>query len=164
MKKRFYILSFLLLWSTLLFAGDVKLTASASKSQVGVGEQFKVDFTINGNGSRFTAPDFNAFQLISGPTVSPSTTVVNGVAVVGTTYSYLLSATKEGTFTITAAAIVVNGHTLLSNSLKITVQGQAPPQPKPQPQAAPPDDNPAANTKDMSRSLFIKAEVNKTKV
>jgi hypothetical protein len=164
MKKRAYILLFLGLWSTFLFAADVKFTATASKSQVGVGEQFEVDFTVNGSGNRFTAPDLSAFQLLSGPTISPSTTVVNGVTVVGTIYGYLLSATKEGTFTITAAAIVVNGHTLLSNSLKITVQGQAPPQQKLQPAAAPADDNQAANTKDMSKSLFIKAEVNKTKV
>jgi len=165
MKKGFYIVSFLLLHATLLFAADVKFTATASKSQVGVGEQFEVDFTITGSGDRFTAPDFSAFQLISGPSISPSTTVVNGATVVGTTFGYILSATKEGTFTITAAAIVVNGHTLLSNPLKIKVQGQAPPpQQKPQQQAASPDDNPAPNTVDLSKSLFLKADVSKTKV
>jgi hypothetical protein len=164
MKKRFYTLSLLLFWSTLLFAGDIKFTASVSKSQVGVGEQFEVDFTINGSGNRFTAPDFTAFQFISGPNISLSTTIVNGATVYGTTYGYTLSAAKEGTFTITAAAIVVNGQTLLSNSLKIKVQGQAPPQQKPQPQATPPDNNPEANAKDLSRSLFIKADVSSTKV
>ncbi|MDB5141901.1 MAG: protein BatD [Mucilaginibacter sp.] len=164
MKKGFYIISFLLLQTTLLFATDVKLTASASKSEVGVGEQFEVDFIINGSGDRFTAPDFGTFKLISGPNISPSTTVVNGVTVPGTTFGYILSATKEGTFTITAAAIVVNRHTLLSNPLKIKVQGQAPPQQKPQSQAASPDDNPAPNNTDLSKSLFIKADVSKTKV
>jgi hypothetical protein len=164
MKKGFYIISFLLLRATLLFATDVKFTASASKSQVGVGEQFEVDFTINGSGDRFTAPDFGSFKLISGPNISPSTTVVNGVTVAGTTFGYTLSATKEGTFTITAAAIVVNRHTLLSNPLKIKVQGQAPPPQKPQSQAAAPDDNSAPAPTDLSKSLFIRADVNKTKV
>jgi hypothetical protein len=165
MKKRFYIILFLLLWTTLLFAGDIKLTASVSKSQVGVGEQFEIDFTLNGTGTRFTPPDFSAFQLISGPNESVSATIINGASLVNTTYGYILSATKEGTFTITAAAIVVNGHTLISNPLKIKVQGQAPPQQKPQPQAAaPPDDNTSVNTKDLAKSLFIKADVSKTKV
>ena len=164
MKKGFYIILFLLLQTTLLFAADVRLTATASKTQVGVGEQFEVDFTVNGSGSRFTAPDFSAFQFISGPNISPSNTVVNGATVVGTTYGYILSAFKEGTFTITAAAIVVNGHTLLSNSLTIKVQGQAPPQQKIQGQATPPDNDPAPNAKDLSKSLFLRADVSKTKV
>jgi hypothetical protein len=165
MKKGFYILSFLLLWTTFLFAGDVKFSASISKSQVGVGEQFEIDFTLNGTGSRFTPPDLSAFQLISGPNESTSMTIINGASAVSTTISYILFAPKEGTFTITAAAIIVNGHTLISNQLKIKVQGQAPPQQKPQAQAAAPsDDNTSVNTRDMSKSLFIKADVSKNKV
>src|SRR5471030_1684901 len=165
MKKRFYILSFLLLQTTLLLAAEVNFTATASKSQVGVGEQFEVDFTVNATGNRFTPPDFSQFQVISGPNITPNTIVVNGVTVAGATYGYILSAAKEGTFTITAAAIVINGHTLLSNSLKIIVKGQAPPvQKSPPPPAAAHDEKPADNPKDLSKSLFIRAEVNKTKV
>jgi hypothetical protein len=165
MRKRFYILSFLLLQTTLLLAAELKFTASASKSQVGVGEQFEVDFAVNATGYQFTPPDFGQFQVISGPNISPTTTVVNGVTVVGATYSYTLAATKEGTFTITAAAIVVNGHTLLTNSLKITVKGQAPPvQKSPPPPTPAHDDKSQDNPKNLSRSLFIRAEVNKTKV
>ncbi len=166
MKRTLYPLLFLLLLPTLLFAVDLKFTATASKTQVGVGEQFEIDFTLNnGTGSRFVVPDFSAFQVISGPTISPSTTVVNGTTVLGTTYAYVLAATKEGTFTITAAAIVVSGHTLLSNQLKIKVEGQAPPQQKAQQVQAPPaDNNPAPTAKDISKSLFIRADASKTKV
>jgi hypothetical protein len=164
MKKGFFILLFLLLWTTLLFAGDIKLAASVSKSQVGVGEQFEIDFAINGTGSRFTPPDLSAFQVLSGPNESISATVINGSSVVSTTYSFILAATKEGTYNITAAAIVVNGHTLTSNPLKVKVLGQAPPQPKTQTQAAPADDNTSVNTKDLAKSLFMKADVSKTKV
>src|SRR6202000_3320995 len=94
-----------------------------------------------------------------------STTNVNGTTVLGTTYAYTLVATKEGTFTITAAALVVNGHTLLSNQLKIKVEGQAPPQQKNQQVQAPPaDNNPAPTAKDIGKSLFIRADASKTKV
>jgi hypothetical protein len=165
MKKRLYILSFLLLWTTLLLASDIKLVATVTKNQVGVGEQFEIDFTLNGVGNRFTPPDFSAFQILAGPNESTSATIINGSSSISTSYGYILSATKEGTFTITAAAIIVNGHTLTSNSIKIKVQGQAPPQQKPQTQAAaPPDDNTSVNTKDLSKSLFIKANVSKTRV
>src|ERR1700742_466721 len=157
MKKGFFTILFLLLSASLLFAAD-KFTASASKSQVGVGEQFEIDFTLNTTGTRFTPPDLSAFQVLSGPNESISATVVNGSSVVSTTYSFILVATKEGTFNITAAAIVVNGHTLTTNPLKIKVQGQAPPQPKTQTQAAPADDNSQVNTKDLAKSLFMRAD------
>src|ERR1700761_8322734 len=152
MKRAVYIISFLLFSATSLFAADLKFTASVSKSQVGVGEQFEVDFTINGTGTRFTPPDLSAFQLLSGPNEAVSATVINGASTVSTTYSFILSATKEGTFNIPAAAIVVNGHTLISNSLKIKVQGQAPPQQNAQTQqqaAPPPDDNTPPDTKSL---------------
>lgn len=163
MKKGFYIILFLLVRSAALFAADVKLVATVNKIQVGVGEQFEVDFTINGSGSHFIAPDFSAFQIISGPSVSFG----DDGGSPKTTWAYTLSATKEGTFTITAAAIVVNGHTLLSNQLKIKVQGQAPPQAAQQtqtPQAAqhPPDVD--VNSNDPSKSVFIRADVSKTTV
>ncbi|MGZ3823071.1 MAG: BatD family protein [Mucilaginibacter sp.] len=164
MKKGLCTILFLLLSTTLMFAADIKFTASVSKSQVGVGEQFEIDFTLNGTGNRFTPPDLSAFQVLSGPNESISATVVNGSSVVSTTYSFIIAAAKEGTYNITAAAIVVNGHTLTSNQLKIKVQGQAPPQPKTQTQAAPADDNSQVNTKDLAKSLFMKAEVSKTKI
>src|ERR1700744_5246065 len=155
MKKGFCTLLFLLLSATVLFAADNKFVASASKSQVGVGEQFEIDFTLNTTGTRFTPPDLSAFQVLSGPNESISATVINGASVVITTYSFILVATKEGTYNLTAAAIVVNGHTMTTNQLKIIVKGQAPPQAKAQAQAAPPDDNSQVNTKDIAKSLFM---------
>jgi hypothetical protein len=162
MKRGFCIILFFLLKTSLLLAGDVKLTATVSKSQVGVGEQFEVDFTINGTGSRFIGPDFSAFQVISGPNISFS----NDGTTMNTTYAYILSAVKEGTFTITSAAIVVSGHTLLSNQLKIKVQGQAPPQSiqTKAPQATHNDDTSPDNPNDLSKLLFLKTDVTKTKV
>lgn len=161
MKKIFGILSILLLFSNLLFAQ--KFTATASKSNVGVGEQFEVDFSMNANGSRFTPPNFNNFQVLSGPNMSSDMTSVNGNTTLNITYSYILAAAREGTFTIDEAAIVINGHTLISHSLKITVKGQAPPvqQQQAQQQAAP-DDNGKADTKDLSKQIFIRAVVDKT--
>jgi hypothetical protein len=171
MKKGYYILSFLLLWTTLLFA-DPKFTAIASKSEVAVGEQFEVDFSLDGGGEHFIPPDFHGFQVLSGPNPSTSMTSINGVTTYNTTYGYIVTATKEGTLTIDAAAIISAGHTLTTNSLKIKVKGQftqaqqqaqqqqgmgGPPQ-----QAAQPDDNAQPTTMDLSKQLFIRAEVDKS--
>ncbi|MVN22636.1 BatD family protein [Mucilaginibacter arboris] len=161
MKKRLGILSILLLFSTLLFAQ--KFTASVSKSNVGVGEQFEVDFSMNAGGTHFTPPNFNNFQVISGPNMSSDMTSVNGNTTLNITYSYILVPTKEGTFTIDAAAIVINGHTLVSSPLKVTVKGQAPPvQKQAQQAAAAPVDNSKADTRDISKQIFIRAVVDKT--
>ena len=160
MKKKFGIILILLLCSTLLFAQ--KFTATVSKSNVGVGEPFEVDFSINANGSHFTPPNFNNFQVISGPNMSSDMISVNGNTTLNITYSYILAATKEGTFTIDEAAIVINGHTLVSGELKVTVKGQAPAAQKQTQQAADPVDNTKADTKDISKQIFIKAVVDKT--
>jgi hypothetical protein len=171
MKKGYYILSFLLLWTTLLFA-DPKFTATVSKTEVAVGEQFEVDFSLNGGGERFIPPDFHGFQVLSGPNPSTSMTSINGVTTYNTTYSYIITATKEGTLTIDEAAIVSAGHTLTTSPIHIKVKGQFTQQQQQaqqtqqsqQPAAAAPDDNAAPQTMDLSKQLFIRAEVDKTNV
>ncbi len=161
MKKRFGLVSILMLCATLLFAQ--KFTASVSKSNVGVGEQFEVDFSMNASGTHFTPPGFNNFQVVSGPNMASDMTSVNGNNTINITYSYILAAAREGTFTIDAAAIVINGHTLVSSPVKVTVKGQAPPvQKQPQQAIVPDDNNTKADFKDISKQIFIRAVVDKT--
>jgi hypothetical protein len=162
MKKRIGLIIALLLCTSLLFAQG-KFVATASKTNVGVGEQFEVDFTINAGGTHYTQPDFHDFQVLSGPNISSSFASINGVSTMSISYGYILSATKEGTFTIDEAAIVLNGHTLTTNSIKIKVKGQAPPQQAQQAQAASPDDNPKVDTKDLSKQIFVRAVTDKTR-
>lgn len=166
MKKRLYILSFLVLLPTLLFA-QVKFTATASSSQVGTGEQFEVDFTVQGNGDNFNPPDFSNFQVLSGPNMSQSMTSVNGSTTYTTGYSYILSATKEGTFIIGPASINVNMRGLKSNPLTIkVVKGQPVQQQTQQAQAQQQQVTGATvgNSQSIAKSLFIRAEVDKTRV
>lgn len=172
MKKAFGILSFLLLWATFVF-GQAKFTASVSKTTVGMGESFEVDFVINANGEHFTPPDFNGFQVVSGPNLSTMESMINGATTFSNTYSFVLVATKENTYTIGSAAISVDGHTLLTKPIKIQVKGQAPPQSQQQTQQMMQipdpfaDDNsqknePQVDTRDLSKSVFLRAEADKT--
>jgi hypothetical protein len=121
MKIKYYILSFFIFWTSIVFAQDVKFTASASKNEVGTGEQFEITFAINGNGDRFSPPDMSAFQVLGGPNVSTSMESINGNTTVSNSFSYDLLALKEGEFTIGPASIVVNGHRLSTNSIRIKV-------------------------------------------
>lgn len=162
MKKRIAFIIGLLLSTTLLFAQG-KFVATASKTNVGVGEQFEVSFTMNGGGTHFTQPDFHDFQILSGPNIESSFTSVNGVSTMSISYGYILAATKEGTFTIDEAAIVLNGHTLTTNPIKIRVKGQAPQQQAQQSQASAPNENPKVDTKDLSKQIFVRAVTDKTR-
>ena len=169
MKKKYSILLLLLLQVSLLFAADIKFTASVSKTEVGTTEQFEITFTVNANGDRFTPPSFNGFLIVSGPNVSTSMSVINGNASSSMAYSYDLIAVKEGTYTIGPATIVVNGKKLSTNPIKIkAVKGPAAQQNS---NAAAQGQNGPNNGvtmhqpgTDIAKSLFIKAVVDKSRV
>ncbi len=128
MKRLFFILSFL----QFLFVSveAQKLTASAP-GQVAVGQQFRLSYTINTqdvSGFRIgQVPD--AFEVLMGPSTSQQSSyqIINGKASrsASITYTYILSATKNGTFTIPAATIQVDGNQVTSNTVKIVVSGHA---------------------------------------
>ncbi|CAG0954815.1 MAG: protein BatD [Bacteroidetes bacterium] len=110
-------------------AQNHSFTAKTSHTQVATSQQFKVEYTLNANGSQFTPPDFKDFRVLSGPNQSSSMSWINGSMSASISYSYYLLAVKEGEFTIPPAKIKVSNEVLESNSLKITViKGQPVPQ------------------------------------
>ncbi|HKB45272.1 MAG TPA: BatD family protein [Chitinophagaceae bacterium] len=163
MKIKYFILTLLLFFTSLLFAQDVKFTASISKNEVGTGEQFQIDFSVNGNADGFSPPNFSGFQVLSGPNESTSMTSINGNTTVSTSLSYILMAVKEGEFTIGPATATVNGHRLSTNAVKIKVIKSRPVPQNSQAQSVP-DHITEGNPSDLSKSLFIKAVVDKTNV
>jgi hypothetical protein len=102
-----------------------KFIAQTSKNKVSVGEVFQIAFTINTSASNFKAPNLSDFDVYSGPNQSSSMQIVNGSMSQSISLSYMLSAKKEGKFTIGAASIVVNGAKLESNVIPIEVKGAA---------------------------------------
>ena len=106
------------------------LTANAPQ-QVAVGEQFRLSYTVNTqNVSGFRVGDIpEAFEVLMGPSRSSqqSFQMVNGHTSQSSsiTYTYILVATKNGTFTIPPAHITAGGNSISSGSVKIQVSGQA---------------------------------------
>ena len=100
-------------------------------SQVAVGEQFRLTYTVNTDDvSGFRAGNIpDAFDVLMGPSTSTQSSfqMVNGHTSSSTsvTYTYILSATKNGSFTIPAAHASVHGKTVHSNELHIKVSGTA---------------------------------------
>ncbi|MDO3640867.1 BatD family protein [Mucilaginibacter sp. L3T2-6] len=163
MKPKYSILILLLFWTGALLAQEVKFTAQASKTTVGTGEQFQVDFTVNGNASDFNPPAFSAFQVLSGPNQSTSMESINGNTTVTASLSYILMAVKEGEFTIGPATCVVNGKKYTTGSLKIkVVKGR--PVPQGAAQQAGSEGTIETASGDIAKNIFLKAVVDKTDV
>jgi len=107
-----------------LKADDISFTANAPQA-VEVGEQFRLQFTLNAKGSNFTEPNITDFQVLSGPNTSSSSSIqwVNGSMSQSTTYTYtfILMADHDGKFTIPAATVKSGGKTYQSNPITIEV-------------------------------------------
>lgn len=120
MKKLLTLILFSL-FSFYSMGAKVKFTAKVSHQVVEVGQRFQVTFTVNSRGGNFTPPDFESFRLLGGPNQSQSMQYVNGQASHTTSLSYILTATKTGTFTIGAARIQVNGKSYETSPLEVKV-------------------------------------------
>ena len=101
-------------------------TASVNKNKIGVNEQFSLTFTVNDSGDKFQAPVFSDFTVLSGPSTSSSTTIINGKVSKENSYTYYLRAKKVGLFTIGSASIRVNGKQYRSITTSIQVLKSSP--------------------------------------
>ena len=126
--KRFFTIVCMML--AVITAIAQTLTGSAP-SHVAVGEQFRLTYTVNTqNVSDFRAGDIpDELEVLIGPnrSMQSSYQMINGhtSSTSSITYTYIVSATKNGSFTIPPAHIVAGGKTIASNSLTIKVSGTA---------------------------------------
>ena len=100
-------------------------------SHIAAGQQFRLSYTVNTqNVSGFRVGNIpDAFEVLMGPSTSTQSSIqiINGRTTQSSaiTYTYILVATKNGTFTIPPAHITAEGNAISSQPLKITVSGQA---------------------------------------
>ena len=165
----------------LMIIGLVCVTAAAvaqtlmgsAPPNLAMGEQFRLTYTI----SNKDVEDFrvgnipDAFEVLIGPnrSVQSSYQMINGKtsSTSSITFTYIVVATKKGTFIIPPAHVVVDGKTIASNSIKITVsdKGQSGGS-NVSPRAR--DDDGAemrdAGSRISGSDLFIKVSANKRRV
>lgn len=129
MKRILLITIILSVFTSWASAGAVEFRANAPR-QVLMNDKFQIVYTLNAEGSDITMPALTDFQILMGPSTSQSSSIqiVNGnmSRSVQFGFTYILKASKEGTFTIPPATVVVNGNSIQSNSVQIqVVKGQA---------------------------------------
>ncbi len=112
---------FLCLFTQAQDKGAVTFEMKLSKNKLGINERLRVDFAMNKDGDNFTPPDFNGFRVVMGPSQSISSSWINGVRSYSKTYSYTLSPTARGKFSIKQASIVIDGKTYKSLAKTVEV-------------------------------------------
>ena len=128
MRNKSYIF-FLIFIGSFAWAQNSTFYSQVSKTRVAVGEVFQVAFTLEGQGSNLTYPNFKDFEIYSGPNQSQSMSMVNGTFSQSTTLSLFLAAKKEGKFTIGPATVMSGNQKLETKSIVIeVVKGNAPQQ------------------------------------
>ena len=136
LKKRYgYImrrsfLSFILLlpFLSIVFGQSTKIIIKAPESVL-VGEQFRVDYVIEGDNvvkEPIIIKNMENFSILYGPAVSSSTAISfkNGkrVAVYTSTSTYYLEAQKGGKYTLPKVELVIAGKKYKSDAFKIEVK------------------------------------------
>ncbi|PKP25482.1 MAG: BatD protein [Bacteroidetes bacterium HGW-Bacteroidetes-2] len=119
MKLKFILISTLILLASGVFA-QVKFEVKVSKNTLGINERLRVDFEMNQDGDNFQPPNFQGFRVVGGPNQSISNSWINGRSSYSKTFSYFLSPTARGKFTIGQATIQMDGETY--KTVPITVE------------------------------------------
>ena len=143
----------------------------SAPSHVAVGEQFRLTYTVNTqNVSDFRAGNIpDELEVLIGPnrSMQSSYQMINGHTSSSSsiTYTYIVSASKNGTYTIPPAHVVVDGKSIASNSLTIKVSGSAQSHSGSARQRQNEDDEIRDAGSQISGSdLFIKVSANKKRV
>lgn len=125
------LMAFLISQFPFLISAAQQLTGRAP-SQVAVGEQFRITYTVNTQEVKgFKAGKMpEELNVLYGPSTSTQSSfqMVNGrmSSSSSVTYTYTMVATKNGSYTIPPAQVTVDGKTIESNELRIKVAGQTP--------------------------------------
>lgn len=142
-----------------------EFTASISKRNINVGEQFQLTFSADASISNFRAPNLNDFSVYGGPNQSTSMTFINGNMSQSITYSYILAPKHEGKSTIGSATATIGGKQLQTKAITIDVGKSSSQQGSTQNRQQNSNNSSSNNsTEDFSDKLFIRAVTSKSKV
>ena len=153
-----------------LFTSLSQTLTGSAPSHVGVNEQFRLTYTVNTqNVSDFRAGDIpEGLEVLIGPnrSMQSSYQMINGHTSSSSsiTYTYIVSATKNGTFTIPPAHVVVGGKSIASNSLTVKVSGTASSARQQRQQDDEGGEMRDAGSQISGSDLFIKVSANKSRV
>lgn len=99
---------------------QVEFKAIPERTTLGINETMKLEFTMNEDGDNFNPPSFKGFN-VSGPIQSFNYLWVNKKQTYNKVYTYFLTPTSRGTFTIGQATIEIKNKVYKTIPFKVTV-------------------------------------------
>ena len=168
MLKKIILFIGLVITGYMAVSEEVRLEMSAPNA-VSVGDQFRLTLSVNARGENLKLPDLSNFDLLMGPSTSQSTSVqiINGrtTQTQNFSYTYILRAKDQGTFTIRPASIEVEGKVIVSNPVTVqVVTGRPQQQQQQQAQPGEPGEIQPSGANISKEDLFIRLELNKRNV
>lgn len=127
MKKRLFSIIVCSMMAAVMAWGQSFNAKVAGGNTVEVGQIFKVEFEASGNESSGFSCNLNSdgYEVIYGPSTSQymSSSNINGKMTVtrSCTYTYTLKALKEGSYTIPAAKVTIDGKSFTSQQISVKV-------------------------------------------
>ncbi len=103
-------------------AQEAKFTVTVSADSILMDNQFQVSFTLeNVQGTEFEAPTFGDFDVLSGPNMSSSFSMMNGAVTQTVSYTYILRPKDVGNYFIEPASIKTGDNYLETAPLEVMV-------------------------------------------
>ncbi|MEP6747273.1 MAG: BatD family protein [Bacteroidota bacterium] len=158
---------------------QVKFSTIINDKEVGKDDYLQVQYIVENASSveSLAPPVFNGFTVVSGPMQQTGMSIINGATSKYEGVTYILKPSATGSFTIGGATATVNGKSMHSNSVTVTVTNAASRQSNPVanpfglalPEEAPEEvdeeyilrKGESAADK-IKNNLFVKLDVNKT--
>lgn len=109
------------LFSFAAFSQEVTMSAEVNRDSVLLGNHLIVTFSIENGKGDFEAPSFDNFMVISGPNMSTSTQIINGVYSGTQTISYYIKPEEIGDFIIPEAYYKMEDGNLSTLPIPFTV-------------------------------------------
>lgn len=121
-KLSIFLASFMILSLTAFGQQEAKLTVEVSNNSILLGNYVEVKFTIkNASIKNFEAPNFDGFNIVSGPNQSSSMMVSNGKVTQSVAYSYYIEPVELGSYYIQPAFVDTEEGALESMPLEVFV-------------------------------------------
>lgn len=121
MRLQHFLWIFVFVLNTSLMQAQITFEAKVSKKRLGTNERLRIDFEMNQDGDNFNPPDFKGFRVVGGPNQAISNSYINGKRSYSKTYSYFLTPTAKGKFTIQQATIEIAGQTYKTSPIEVEV-------------------------------------------
>jgi hypothetical protein len=108
---------------TVSFSQKGSFSVTVDKDTIFQNEVIKLEFLLENLSGRFLPPDFESFNIVSGPNTSSSISIINGETNQKKTYSYILVPEKAGGLVIGRATVANDTGELNSEPIDIFVLG-----------------------------------------